>query len=203
MNEIQIYVGYTAGVLGLIPFVIFIRAMLRGTSRPNLAGWILYDIAMLMIVTSSIALGAWQAVWLAVAYLIGQSVMIGLSFKTGYFTFSKFDYAVFSLSILGLLLWIYTSNPLYALILNVGVDALGSLSIARKLYVHPGTEDRGAWTLCLIISILNIFAVASFDISNALYPVVIVIMNILITALSFRRAKDTDVLANEAMDRGA
>lgn len=203
MGNIQIYIGYAAGVLALIPYVLFIRAMRKGTEVPNLAGWILYDISMLMIVTSSIALNAWQAVWLAMAYLVGQTAMIGLSFKTGYIAFSKFDYLCMSLSLFGLLLWMYTSDPLYALVLNVGVDALGTLSIARKVYIHPGTEDTMAWSLALAVATLNVFAVAALDIGNALYPVYLVFANLLIVSLSLRREQNTDALAGGVVDRGS
>lgn len=189
MEHIQVYVGYAAGLLELAVYVLIIRSMQKGVTKPNLAGWVLYTVAMSMIVGSSIALGAWQALWLAISYLFGQVAVIGFSFKTGYFSFSKFDYACIGLSLLGLLLWIQTSDPLYALVLNVGVDALGTFAIARKLYLHKETEDGLAWSLAASIALLNLFAVASFDISNALYPVYLVFANTLIAALSFRRIK--------------
>ncbi len=189
MNNIQIYIGYAAGLLELIVYVLIIRSMRMGITKPNLAGWVLYTVAMSMIVASSIALGAWQALWLAISYLVGQIVVILFSLKSGYFEFTKFDYACIGLSFLGLLLWLNTSNPLYALIINVGVDALGTLAIARKLYLHQETEDKLAWSLAASIALLNVFAVASFDITNALYPIYLVFANMLIATLSFRRTK--------------
>lgn len=187
MENIQAYIGYTAGVLGFIPFILLIISMRRGITKPNLAGWFLYTIAMIMIVASSIALDAWQAVWLAISYVIGQSLIIALSFRTGYFTFSRFDYWCMSVSFVSLVLWIYTNNPLYTLVLNVVVDGLGTLAILKKLYLHPGTEDTRAWIMSFFVSILNVFAVASLDITNALYPIYLVIANALIAGLSFRR----------------
>ena len=187
MNSLQAYIGYAAGILGFIPFIFLVISMRKGITKPNLAGWTLYMLAMIMIVTSSIALDAWQAVWLAVAYVIGQAVVISVSFKTVFFSFTKFDYLCVVVSILSLCIWLYTDNPLYALVINVGIDALGSLAIARKLYKYPGTEDTPAWSIALAVSVLNLFAVASFDLSNALYPVVIVISNVVIVALSLRK----------------
>ncbi|HCC06351.1 TPA: hypothetical protein DEP94_03280 [Candidatus Nomurabacteria bacterium] len=70
MNNIQIYIGYTAGIVGIIPYIPLIISMRKGETRPNLAGWLLYSVAMIMIVASSIALGAWQAVWLAITYIL-------------------------------------------------------------------------------------------------------------------------------------
>lgn len=189
MNNLQEYIGYAAGILGFVPFVFLIISMRKGITKPNLAGWVLYTVAMIMIVASSIALGAWQTVWLAVAYVIGQSTVIVISFKTGYFSFSKFDYACIAVSGIGLLLWLYTSNPLYALVLNVLVDLMGTLAIARKLYVNPGTEDTKAWMMSLSVATLNCFAIASFDLSNALYPIYLVFANTLIVLLSLRRVK--------------
>lgn len=186
MSSIQEYIGYAAGILGFVPFVFLIISMRKGVTKPNLAGWVLYTVAMIMIVASSVALGAWQAVWLAMAYVVGQSIVILVSLKTGYFSFSRFDYACLSLSLFGLLLWIFTNNPLYALVLNVAVDALGTLAIANKLFHHPGTEDTKAWSLSLAVATLNVFAVASFDLSNALYPAYLIFANVLIVGLSLR-----------------
>jgi len=202
MTDIQIYISSAAGVLELLVYVLIIRSMRKGVTKPNLAGWVLYTVAMGMVAASSIALGAWQVLFLVSAYLIGQVTIIGLSFKTGYFAFSKFDYASITLSLLGLLLSIQTTDPLYALVLNVGVDALGTLAIARKVYLHQETEDRVAWTLASGVAILNLFAVTSFDVSNALFPIYIVFANVLIAVLSFRRIENAGALANEAMDRG-
>ncbi len=203
MSNIQIYISSAAGILELMVYALIIRSMRRGVTKPNLAGWILYTVAMSMIAASRIALGAWQVLYLVFAYLIGQVVIIGLSFKTGYFAFSKFDYACIALSFLGLLLWIQTTNPMYALVLNIGVDALGTLAIARKVYLHQETEDKTAWVLASGVAILNLFAVTSFDISNALFPIYIVFANMLVAVLSFRHAESSDALANEAMNRSA
>ena len=187
ITEIQTYIGYAAGILGLVPFVFLIISMRSGETKPNLAGWVLYTVAMIMIVASSIALNAWQAVWLAIAYVIGQSAVIAVSFKTGYFAFSRFDYACLFISLLGLVLWIFANDPHYALVLNVFVDAMGTLAIANKLFHHPETESTQAWSLSLAVAILNVLAIASFDISNALYPTYLVFANGIIVALSLRR----------------
>lgn len=187
MGNIQVYIGYAAGLLSIFPYALLIISMKKGVTKPNLAGWVLYTVAMIMIVASSIALNAWQAIWLAVAYVIGQFLVIGISFKTGYFAFSRFDYWCLSISFLSLIFWMYTQNPLFALVLNVLVDALGTFAIATKLYLNPGTEDTKAWTLSFFIAVLNMFAVASFDISNALYPMYLVFANALIMGLCLRK----------------
>lgn len=187
MLGIQAYIGFAAGILGFVPFWFLIISMRKGVTKPNLVGWVLYTVAMIMIVASSIALHAWQAVWLAIAYVVGQSLVIVISFKTGYFAFSKFDYGCLLLSGLSIVLWVYTNNPLYALVLNVIVDGLGTIAIAKKLYKHPGTEDTKAWTISLAVATLNVFAVAALDISNALYPIYLVVANVLIVSLSLRK----------------
>lgn len=187
MNNLQEYIGYTAGILGFIPYIFFILSIRKGTTKLNLAGWILYTIAMIMIVASSVALGAWQTIWLAVSYIIGQSLVIGFALKEGYVAFSKFDYVCLALSFLGLALWVYTKNPLYALTLNVAVDALGTLAIAKKTWAYPGTEDTKAWVMALFVAVLNCFAIATFDFSNALYPMYLVFACALISVLSLRK----------------
>lgn len=189
MNDIQTYIGYAAGILGFIPYIFFVLSVRKGKTKLNLAGWSLYTIAMTMIVASSMALGAWQTVWLAIAYVIGQGAVIAFALKEGYFAFSKFDYGCLVVSALGLLLWVYTSSPLYALTLNVFVDALGTLAIAKKTWLHPGTEETKPWVMSLSVAIVNCFAIATLDISNALYPIYLVVANALLVSLSLRKGR--------------
>lgn len=189
MNNVQVYIGYLAGLLGLIPYALLVLSMKKGLTKPNLAGWVLYTVAMVMIVASSIALNAWQTVWLAIAYVIGQSFVIGVSFKTGYFSFNRFDYLCLGISFVSLVVWILTDNPLYVLVLNVFVDAMGTIAIANKLYTNPGTEDTKAWTVGLLVAVFNCLAIASFDLSNALYPIYLIFANLLIVILSLKKLK--------------
>lgn len=189
MNNVQVYIGYLAGLLGLIPYVLLVSSMRKGVTKPNLAGWVLYTVAMIMIVASSIALNAWQTVWLAIAYVVGQLFVIGTSLKTGYFSFNRFDYVCLGISSVSLIIWILTDNPLYALVLNVFVDALGTIAIANKLYKNPGTEDTKAWSVSLFVAVFNCFAIASFDLSNALYPIYLIFANLLIVILSLKKVK--------------
>ncbi len=188
MEHIQLYIGYAAGILGFVPYFFIIRSMKRGITKPNLAGWVLYVIAMSMIAISSIALGAWQAVWLALAYVVGNTLVIGVALRRGYFAFSRFDYGCLGISLFSLVLWISTSNPLYALVLNVAIDVFGTFAIAHKLYQHPGTEDKTAWVLAFLVALLNVGAVVVFDLAHALYPVVLALSNFLIMVFAFRKS---------------
>ncbi len=181
------YVGYLAGILGFVPYFFILRSIKKGVTKSNLAGWVLYVIAMSMIAISSIALGALQAVWLALAYVVGNTLVIAVSLRTGYFAFSRFDYGCLVISLLSLALWVSTTNPLYALVLNVAIDVCGTFAIAHKLYQHPGTEDLIAWVLAFLVALLNVGAVVSFDLAHALYPLVLALSNLLIMALCFRR----------------
>ena len=67
------------------------------------------------------------------------------------------------------------------------VDALGTLAITKKLYKHPDIEDTEAWSISLALATLNVFAVAALDVSNALYPIYLVVAKILIVSLSLRK----------------
>jgi hypothetical protein len=184
--------GFIAALLPLVATFFYIKSILSGYTRINLAGNFIYIMATVMIITSSLALGVTSAILLGLGYLLCQVSVSVAGLKYGYFKFTKFDYLCITLSFFGLVLWLSLDAPMYGLVTNVFVDALGSLAILKKLYLHPETEASFPWFLALIAGVVNLLAIPVFNIENSLYTVYSIASSFMIFALSLRKLSASD-----------
>jgi hypothetical protein len=179
--------GLFAAILPLVATIFYIRSILQGSTKINLAGNVIYIVSTLMIIASSLALGVTSAIILAFGYLACQLTITAVSLRKGYFAFTRFDYLCLTLSFFGLLLWINLNNPLYALVINVLVDALGSFAVLKKLYIHPRTEAPFPWFLAFTAGVINLLAIPAFNLENTLYTYYSIVSSILIFLLALRK----------------
>ncbi len=79
-----------------------------------------------------------------------------------------------------MLIWWYTDNPLYALIINVGIDASGYIPLFRDIWRDPSREDRIYWGIAAAACALNMFAVRDLSFSTVLYPWYLGVVNMIV-----------------------
>jgi hypothetical protein len=92
-----------------------------------------------------------------------------------------------AISLFGIGLWIFTDTPLYALMINIGIDSIGMTAIAYKLFRFPETEDIYAWWWSVLMYSMNLFTIEHFTLAESLFTIVNVITCGTVFLLSFRR----------------
>jgi hypothetical protein len=123
----------------------YMRGILRGKTRPTLAYWLLAEVAMLLVIASDWALGDRTSLWIAVAYASTQLFIIFFAVRAKNIGITRLDIALFAVAGLSVVLWWYTKNPLYTLIINVGIDASGYIPLWRSIARNPANEDKIYW----------------------------------------------------------
>jgi hypothetical protein len=180
-------IGYSAGLISFINMFWYMRGVLRGSVKPTLAYWLLAEVAMLLIIFSAFALWDRTTLWIAVAYASTQVIIIGLAIKHKNIWLRGLDYYLLGLAWVSILLWWYTKNPLYTLMINVGIDASGYIPLWRQIWKNPETEDTIYWAIAGSASVLNMFAVGSFTFESILYPWYLGIVNALTFFILIRK----------------
>jgi hypothetical protein len=140
----------------------YIYSIIYGGTRPNVVGWLLYEIATLCILISSYELGSLPTIMLSLAFAITQLIVIVLAFRYGFARMDRVEGVYFGVSMLSLMFWIIAQHSpilisaldmterglaVFLLTTNTLIDAMGAVAIFTKLYKHPGTEDKLAWLL--------------------------------------------------------
>ncbi len=62
----------------------YIYSIVRGKTKPNVVGWLLYEIATICILISSYELGSTPTIMLSLAFAMTQLVVIVLAFRYGF-----------------------------------------------------------------------------------------------------------------------
>lgn len=180
-------VGGMAGILSFFAYVLYYISILQGKSRPSRTTWIILTVVGCLIVASYYAEGARSTIWIPVAYTIGPLIAAVLSIKYGEGGTTKLDLFCFLVCILSIFLWIWSSNPFYTLMINIGVDAIGMIPTLVKSFIDPLSEDLLAWWTTLVANGLNVVALDSWDFSIAFYPLYMVVINGFVAVFLLKR----------------
>lgn len=88
----------------------YIYSILKGRTKPNLVGWLLYQIATICILISSYELGSLPTIMLSLAFAVTQLIVIILSFRYGFTRIDKVEGFYFGVSMISLIFWAIASH---------------------------------------------------------------------------------------------
>lgn len=183
MPEIAEIAGKLAGIISLIGFIPYIIAILRGKTKPNRAGWFIWTVLGVTLGASYYFSGAVHTIWVPVSYAIGPLIVFTLSIKYGEGGWSRFDIFCLVGAGISLVLWVIFKSPVVALVTNLIIDLLGALPTIKKAYKKPESEDKIAWIIFFIGNVTNMFAIEELSFAITAYPIYMLLVNGLITAL--------------------
>lgn len=179
----QATLGLIAGIIGFLAFVPYILDTLNHRTKPNKATWIIWAVLGIIIAASYWSAGARDTAWVPIGYAIGILAVTALSFKYGEDGWTALDKACLLGAGAGIAAWAITSEPVFALYLTTGVDAIGAVPTIMKAYWRPETESRAAWGMFLVANSLNLLAIGEWTLTMALYPVYVFILSVTMNAL--------------------
>lgn len=195
----RIILGVLSGILPIIGAYPYIRDVLRGKTKPHRMAEFIWLVLDAIAVASQLAKGAtWSLIMPAVGTL-ELTVGFILSLKYGMGGTSKKDIAALILAGVGLLLWHFTNEPLFALLIVVGIDLIGTSLVVIKTYHHPYTETFSTWFLNFIAGLCAAAAVGHWTFALLIYPLSVAIGNSAIcsTILTRRKVVPSEVLIGQ------
>lgn len=169
--------GILGGILATIGIIPYIHDILRGTTKPERATWLIWTVLGSIAFFSQMAKGATNSLWMTGLETLGQAVVLILAFKFGRGSLQKKDTIALLIAALGLILWYFTKEASIALFIVIGIDFTGSVLTIQKSYEKPQTETLSTWVLAFIGGLLTILAVGKLDGILLSYPVFITVIN--------------------------
>jgi hypothetical protein len=169
--------GIIAFTIGFIAGLIYIRAMILGTTKPHIytiAVWtILLVIAFFAQLTEDQGIGTWT---LGISTCI-STLIFCLSFKYGTKDRTKLDILFLILSLSAIIPWIVTKDPFWSVVLIIIIDALAYIPTFRKCWNDPYSENLLSYNLHNVKFLLSI---AALDVHNFItigYVLAVIIFN--------------------------
>jgi hypothetical protein len=168
--NIQNTLSALAGILFVVGFVPYIRAILVGATKPAKASWIIWaslDTITIcgMAVQHSLngqIIGANAGAWIVVV----------LALKYGTMGWTRLDKFCLIGAVLSIALWAIFSSATVGLIISNSVAFLGSVPTFVSAWKDPTKEDKLGWTIFFVSCICAMLAIPRFTFDDAFCPMV-------------------------------
>jgi len=171
------FFGLISGLLACISHIPYLIDILKGTTKPERASWLIWLVLGSISFFSQMAKGATDSLWLVGGDTLGTVLTFILAIKFGVGGLAKRDLVSLAFAFLGLVLWFFTKEPLTALIIVILVDFAGAILTVIKSYEDPGSETLATWVLCSIAGFFAVLSVGEFNLILLLYPLYLCFIN--------------------------
>lgn len=194
MKTYLLLLSVVVTVTSVIPYV---RDILRGTTKPNIASWITWTLLTLVATIAEFAAGEYVTAIFTSAAVLETLIIVILGLKYGYAKYSRFDTICQVGALSGFVFWYFFNTPAAAVISVATIDFIGALPTVRHSWLRPAEETWLTFGLSGVGGLLAILALTAYNWTSLTYAVYIVLINALITYVIIYRTKIVGQLAVE------
>jgi len=174
--------GLLSGLISVICYFPYVRDILRKTTKPERASWLIWTVLGSIAFFSQLAEGASNSLWMVAIQTVLCGLVFILSLHHGEGGLLKRDIVALLIAALGLLVWFFTKEAAYALFIVIAVDAAGASLTILKSYKDPGSETMSTWFLSGLSGFVSMLAVGSLNWVLLSYPIYIWLVNWVVVA---------------------
>jgi len=190
-TDVKVVLGVVAGVIAFLAYIVYIVSIFRGRSKPNRVTWWIWAFMGLVLALSYQFSGAVNTIWVPYVEFLGPFSIALLSIKYGEGGLTnKTDLFSFLGAVISIILWIIFDNPVIALVTSLAVDSFAIIPTIKKSYLRPEGEDFWAWFGTGLADSLNMFAVERFTFAILVYPIYMLVSDLIIIFILLLKKKD-------------
>lgn len=176
--------------ISFVGMSLYIRDMLRGTTKPNLISYAMWASAPLVGAAAALFAGAdwWGTARIVMSGLVPAIVLCtALFLPQAYWKLSAFDFICGVFSLLALGVWLIAGSPTYAVLIAAIGDAAATFPTLRKAWFHPETETGMTYVLGFIAALIVFPAIPEFTIVNASFQIYLLSANCALLLVVYRK----------------
>ena|SRR3989344_4499407 len=170
------YIVFLGAGIQFLGGAAYVRDTLRGRTQPNRVTWFLWMVAPFIGTAAAVTDGVgWVILPVFMAGFVPLLVFVS-SFinKRAYWKLGIFDYGCGAFSVLALILWVLTQEPLVAIIFAIIADGFAALPTLVKSWNHPETETIWPYATTIVGAFLGFLAVKTWSISEYAFSVYLI-----------------------------
>jgi hypothetical protein len=172
-------------ILGGAPYAV---QALRGRIKPERATWGIWTVILVLSVAGYRAEGGQESSLFILGDLIITAAIFLIAIFKGSGGTSRLDRYCILLSLMGLMVWQISSDPVYQILGTVTADALALVPTIKKTLDDPDNESSIAFFSAALASLLGVISVGHWNLVLIMYPIYLYTVN-LITAVTIVSAK--------------
>lgn len=185
-----VLIGFAGGLSYLIDTV-------KGKVKPNRVTWFMWALAPLIAFAAEIKQGVGLTSLMTFAVGFNPLLIFIASFvnKKSVWKITKFDLACGFLSLVGLILWLFTRVGNIAIFFSILADGLAAIPTLIKSYKEPGSESYLVFFGGAISATLTLLTIKEWNFAHYGFPAYIFTICItLILLIKFKLGKHISVI---------
>lgn len=179
MLQYLVLIGAGVQMIGIVSYI---KDMVRGNAKPNRISWLMWTIAPMIATAAALTKGVTWAVLPVFTSGFGPLIVLIASFfsKDAYWKLETFDYLCGACSLLALILWAITQEPLVAIVFAILSDAFAAVPTILKAWKHPETEAAAPFASGVFSAVTAFFAIQHWSFAEYAFPAYLVLVNVTI-----------------------
>ena len=180
---------YLSLLISVVPFYLYTRNTIRGTTKPNLVTWFFWALAPLIGTYLQLKAGAGLSV--LPVFLAGFFPLIifivALTSRNGHWRLTTFDVLCGVFSFFALILWILTTRTDVSIFFAILADGLAAVPTITKSWKFPETGTAVGYLPGVLNNILGLLVIKNWNFSIASFGIYFIVLNLLLMAIIWRK----------------
>lgn len=172
-----------SGIVFIVGYVPYIRAILQGQTKPQKASWIIWEALNVIVLAGMYSKHAVNGQIVAVT--IGTAVIALLSLKYGKPGWTILDRLCLVGAGLAIVLWQVFDSPTIAILTCLVASLTGAVPTFVNVWHRPGEENKVAWTLYWVSCVMAVIAAPSWSLVDAAQPLTFFTIETIVMFLLF------------------
>ena len=187
--DIKITLGVLATVVALVNYLPYLIGVVKQTLHPHAFSWIIFTVITATVSAAQFSEGAGAGAWATGATALTTFLIAGFALRNGGYLITRFDTISLVGALVAIPVWIISDNPLLAVLILTGIEALGFLPTYRKAWRHPQDESQLAFFLTILKYTLALGAMQVYSFTTILFPAALIIFSTLLIAETYWRRR--------------
>jgi len=183
------FMGALSVAVGVASYALYLWGVYRGNVRPHLFTWFIWGTLLSVGFAAQYAGNAGPGAWNTGVSAIITFAIAGTAYFRGEKHITRGDWIAFIIALSAIPVWRVTDNALWAVIIVSAIDAMAFYPTFRKSWDKPREEAAFSFFMGSLQFIFSIFALENVTFTTALYPAIIVIMNVMLVLMLLYRRK--------------
>ena len=189
MIDQKVLLGVLSLVIGVISYTFYFRDVLKGKTKPDGASWFIWGLLAAITFFAQFSSGGGAGAWITAFTALVCVVIATLAFYRNHAKVRRIDWISLSFALGGIGLWLYTKNPLLAVVIVILVGAIGFIPTFIKAFYKPQEETGITFAMNASKFAIAFFALGSLSPVTWLYPAAMVLMNSSLALMIFLRQR--------------
>ncbi|PIR89385.1 MAG: hypothetical protein COU07_00600 [Candidatus Harrisonbacteria bacterium CG10_big_fil_rev_8_21_14_0_10_40_38] len=189
MFQYATILGFSTIAIGLISYSFYFRDLFKGKTRPDPFSWLIWSILAGTIFFAQLSRGGGTGTWATALTAVVCFVIAVVAFFWNKSSIKVIDQVSLVGAFSGIGIWQYTEDPLFTVLIAIGIGILGFIPTFKKAFYRPYEETATTYFLNGLKFAVAFAALGAFNPVTYLYPVSMVLMNTSLTGMIVLRRK--------------